>query len=333
MAPRVPTAQQRALFPSADPLAGIHADAAALAARLPPRVYLGTSSWNFPGWRGLVYSDVTGANLSRDGLTEYARHPLFQTVGIDRGYYAPVPEADLGRYAGQVPAGFRFCLKAPAAITSAVLPHAHGRAPEANPDYLSPTRFIRDLADPVRRALGDHAGPIIVELPPVARSHRPTPGAFAERLDRFLAGLPRGLWCAVELRDADLLTAEYLDVLHLRRAAHVYNAWRAMPSLAAQAVTVPVAQRPFALLRLMLPPGGDYEDRKRSLAPFDQVRDPQPAILDEAAELVRTAHTAGRAVFVLASNKLEGCAPGTVRALATRLAGRAQTEQPEDWQG
>jgi hypothetical protein len=54
----------------------------ALAARLPPGVRLGTSSWSFPGWRGLVYGgDHTEAALARDGLWAYARHPLLRAVG------------------------------------------------------------------------------------------------------------------------------------------------------------------------------------------------------------------------------------------------------------
>ena len=132
------------------------------------------------------------------------------------------------------------------------------------------------------------------------------------------------------LRDPELLTPAYVQVLTHRRAARVYNAWRAMPSIAEQAAVITVTDRPFALVRLMLPPGGDYEARKRDLAPFATVRDPQPAILDDAVAVVRTALGAGRAAFVLASNKLEGCAPETVRSLALRLAVQPADGTPSD---
>ena len=56
-----------------------------VAARLPRRLRLGTSSWSFPGWRGLVYADAcTPAQLAADGLQAYAQHPLLTTVGVDR---------------------------------------------------------------------------------------------------------------------------------------------------------------------------------------------------------------------------------------------------------
>jgi hypothetical protein len=77
----------------------------ALARRLPPAVYLGTSSWSFPGWQGIVYSKpYSEAQLARHGLEAYAQHPLLRMVGLDRGYYQPIAQSEFGRYASQVPA-------------------------------------------------------------------------------------------------------------------------------------------------------------------------------------------------------------------------------------
>ena len=95
----------------------------ALGERLPAGVRFGTSSWSFPGWAGLVYRRPrTQAELAREGLREYARYPLFGTVGIDRSYYAPLTGEDLKRYAAQLPAGFPCCAKVPAMYASPVLP-------------------------------------------------------------------------------------------------------------------------------------------------------------------------------------------------------------------
>ena len=60
-----------------------HTDARSLAARLPQGLHFGTSSWSFPGWAGIVYSARrTESELAREGLREYATHPLLTTVGI-----------------------------------------------------------------------------------------------------------------------------------------------------------------------------------------------------------------------------------------------------------
>ncbi|HYO65826.1 MAG TPA: DUF72 domain-containing protein, partial [Archangium sp.] len=92
----------------------------ALGEHLPPGLFLGTSSWTFPGWTGpgLVYDrEVTPARLSREGLAAYARHPVLRTVGVDRTFYAPIPASAFAGYAAQVPPGFRFLVKAHEACT------------------------------------------------------------------------------------------------------------------------------------------------------------------------------------------------------------------------
>ena len=55
-----------------------------IAARLPETLYLGTSSWSFPGWHGLVYDrECSQRALARQGLGAYAAHPLLNAVGVD----------------------------------------------------------------------------------------------------------------------------------------------------------------------------------------------------------------------------------------------------------
>ncbi len=74
--------------------AGPVLDPGALARRIPAGVRFGTSSWNYPGWRGLVYRErYKGRGASTRMLEEYARFPLFRTLGIDASFYAaPTPE-------------------------------------------------------------------------------------------------------------------------------------------------------------------------------------------------------------------------------------------------
>ena len=93
------------------PRAGLAVDAAdfdesltRLGRLLPRSVHLGTSSWHFPGWRDLVWrgdSDYSESQLSRNGLSAYARHPLLRSVGIDRTFYQPLAVAEYARYAAK----------------------------------------------------------------------------------------------------------------------------------------------------------------------------------------------------------------------------------------
>jgi len=307
--------------PPADVLAGEYASARTLAEGMLPSALLGSSSWAFPGWHGLVYGRKQSQTvLAREGLAEYARHPLFRTVGLDRSFYAPIPAEDLQRYAEQLPKGFPCCAKAPARVTAAVgLGHGFGVAGEPNPDFLLPGRFMETMGQVFQDCFMEHTGPFLFEFPPTHPEQRPAPEVFAERLDRFFGALPRSLPYAVELRDRALLTPAYAAVLASHKVAHVYSYWRAMPMPLAQAQVVPVETAPFVVIRLSLRPGTQYEERKALFAPFDKIQDANEELRREVAWLVRRAHMRGLRSYVLVNNKAEGSSPLTVRALAEHL--------------
>jgi len=289
-----------------------------VAAALPRSVRFGTSSWSFPGWKGLVYSGTrTATQLAREGLREYARHPLFGTVGVDRSYYARVPDEDFRRYAAQLPEGFPCCCKAPARVTSPVMPERGSARP--NPDFLSPERFIDDLLEPVGRLFRPHAGPFILQFPPLLRRSGLDRAVFIDGLDRLLGDLPRDFRYAVEVRDRALLGPDYAQVLSRHGAAHVYNAWTAMPLPGEQAHLVPVDEMPFVMVRLLLRPGATYEERREAFSPFDRLAAPDEPMRDQVVDLVGRAIARAVPAYVLVNNKAEGSSPLTIEALAERL--------------
>ena len=299
-----------------------HAEAAEIAARLPPNVRFGTSTWSFPDWAGIVYSRrASVTELAREGLAEYARHPLLTTVGIDRSYYAPIPREDLLRYAAQLPPGFPCCAKAPEVVTSATQPARSKNAPKgANPDFLNPQLFVDEMLGPFGDVFRDHTGPFLFQFPPAPASLALRPREFAEKLDRFLGALPAAFRYAVELRDTALLTPEYRNVLARHGAAHVVNYVTAMPMPAEQAKAIPIESAPFAVIRLLLRPGTTYGERREEMMPFNRLTDPNPEMREEVVSLARTAIQSGIPVSVLVNNKAEGCSPLTIRALAEMLA-------------
>jgi uncharacterized protein YecE (DUF72 family) len=299
--------------------------ASRIAERLPRNVFFGTSSWGYPEWEGIVYSRRrTTTHLAREGLSEYARHPLLTTVGIDRSFYAPIPREDLERYATQLPAGFPCCAKAPQAVTSAVIagPGREG-ARRGNPEYLEPQRFLEEIVAPFLNVFADHAGPVILQFPPSPSGQRQRPGAFAGKLGRFLAALPPMLRYAVELRDPALLSPDYRDALSQNGVAHVYNYSGTMPMPAMQAEMIPIDAAHFAVIRLLMPPGNRYEERREALAPFNRLSAPDEEMRREVAALALAAASKNRPVYILVNNKAEGCSPLTIRALAEILAGES----------
>jgi uncharacterized protein YecE (DUF72 family) len=301
---------------------------AAVSSALPCTLRMGTSSWSFPGWRGIVYpSAATTSELAREGLRHYARHPLLRTVGIDRSYYAPVPEEDLRRYGDQLPDGFLCCVKAPGALTSYMI-KASPR-PQANPDFLSAERFIEEILQPFDRAFARHTGPFIFQFPPLPSRATLDPGAFAEMLDGFFDRLPRGRDYAVEIRDRSLLTDMYRRVLARNAVAHVCSYWSAMPMPGEQAELVQADAGPFTIVRLLMRPGTRYEQQRNTMAPFNRiVQQDEHMRRDVTAILKRTAES-GRRGYLLVNNKAEGSSPLTIEAIAERVAAALGVRTPQ----
>jgi uncharacterized protein YecE (DUF72 family) len=319
-----------------EPVAAAAIDAAtrSTALALCSRIRLGTSSWSFPGWTGLVYAARNGRpeseqRLAREGLAAYATQPLFRAVSLDRTFYAPLSAAEFARYAAQVPGEFRFVVKAPQAFTDPVVRRpGSGVAARDNPSFLDAAAATATFVAPALTGLASKAGPLVFQFPPLGRRLAANPRQTAGRIAAFLAALPatvddrRPLY-AVEIRDPELACDEF--VAAIRDAGGV-------PCLAIHARMPPVAEqaRAFGLdatgctlplvARWNLHAGRHYEEAKADYAPFDRLVEEDLPTRTALADLARAAAAAGRDVFITINNKAEGSAPLSVARLAAAIA-------------
>jgi uncharacterized protein YecE (DUF72 family) len=295
----------------------------AVASALPARVFLGTSSWTFPGWHGIVYDrQTTVRTLSNDGLGAYAKHPLLRAAGIDRTYYAPIRASEFARYAASVPDEFRFLVKAHELCTIDAFNarNRYGRSRgEANVAFFDAVYATEQVVAPMVEGLGTKAGPLVFQLAPLNVRRLGGPGAFAERLRVFLHRLPRGPLYAIELRNRELLTEAYLDALGESGAAHCYNAHPSMPVVEEQLRAAPPERGPAVVVRWMLNRKIRYEEAREQYAPFDRIVDEDAENREAIAAMARLAATAEKDVYVIANNKAEGSAPLSIFRLARAI--------------
>ena len=308
----------------------------ALGNALPGRIHLGTSSWSFPGWTGLVYATRRGGppseqSLARGGLVAYARHPLFRTVSLDRTFYAPLAAAEFAGYAAQVPADFRFVVKAPSAITDPVVRKpGSGEAARDNPSFLDATAATAAFVRPALTGLGDRAGPLVFQFPPLGRRLLADPPRLAARLAAFLAVLPRSLpdgrpgrpIYAVEVRDPQLVSEAFAAPLRDAGGVPCLAIHARMPPADEQADAFGLAradaQAPI-VARWNLHAGRGYEEAKAGYFPFDRLVEEDRPTRTAVAGIARAAAMAHRDVFITINNKAEGSAPLSVRRLAEEI--------------
>lgn len=138
-------------------------------------VRIGTSGWEYRHWSGSFYP----RDLPRDRWLEFYTGQ-FDTVELNTSFYRLPPAGVFAGWSRRVPDAFSFAVKASR--------------------YLTHVRRLREPAEPIdrlwsrARRLGPHFGPVLYQLPP-----RWLPNL--ERLDAFLATVPRDHPQAIEIRD------------------------------------------------------------------------------------------------------------------------------------
>jgi uncharacterized protein YecE (DUF72 family) len=145
-----------------------------------------------------------------------------------------------------------------------------------------------------------------------------------DRLHALLLALPRppaGV-IAVEVRDAAWLTPDLAALLRDTGARYCLGLHPKLPPLQEQLPLMralwpgPLVAR-WNLNRLHGPYG--YEEAEKRYGEFNEMLDPDLETRAELARIIRGTAGAGQEVFVTISNKAEGSAPLSARALAQAI--------------
>ena len=161
--------------------------------RLPARLRIGCSGWNYKSWKGRFYP----AGLASSKWLDYYTGQ-FDTVELNNSFYRLPEAATFARWRDQVPEDFVFAVKASR--------------------FLTHMKRLRDPEEPIRRlfshaqALGPKLGPVLYQLP----------GSFTvdlPRLDAFLTALPRDIQHVVEFRHPSWYVDEVFACLERQRVA------------------------------------------------------------------------------------------------------------------
>jgi uncharacterized protein YecE (DUF72 family) len=283
-------------------------------------IYVGCSSWKYPGWLDQIYTRSNYLSRGRfskklfeaECLREYAG--IFPTVCGDFAFYQFPSESFWQRLFAQTPAGFQFAFKVPEQITCRLFP-SHPRYGAQggceNPSfldfYLLQEAFLRSL-----EVYQEKISVLIFEFGTFAKGVFSDVREFLERLDPFLAALPRQFRYAVEIRNEEFLEAEYFDCLRSHGVAHVFNAWARMPELKDQLAIPESITTDFIVSRALLRRGRPYEQAVKLFSPYMRIQDPNPAVRAALRDLIERARETRRAAYIYVNNRLEGNAPATI---------------------
>ena len=145
-------------------------------------IWVGTSGYNYPEWKGSFYPQKLPASKM---LPYYAER--LATVEINYTFYRTPNEKILAGWDRETPPNFKLTLKAPKRIT-----------------HIARLKGCADLTEyflKTAATLGPKLGAILFQLPPYLRKD-------LAALDEFLPLLPPGTCAAFEFRHASWMDAE-----------------------------------------------------------------------------------------------------------------------------
>jgi uncharacterized protein YecE (DUF72 family) len=301
-------------------------------------IYLGTSSWKYPGWLGLLYTPeryrtrgrLSKAKFEKTSLFEYAK--VFKTVCLDGGFYRfPTAKMMEGIFS-HVPSDFRLSIKVTEDITVRRfpnLPRYGKRAGQFNERFLDADLFVASFLGPLE-PYRSQIGALIFEFGHFHPGDWERGRHFVEALDTFFGQLPKGWNYSVEVRNESLLQPEYFQALRRHGVAHVFNSWSKMPPVAEQMKLAGSFTADFAAARFLLKPGRTFEQAVEKFQPYTEVKEPNPNIRTALIHLLTTPSPPGRPRrrFLYVNNRLEGCALWTIYAAITGFLAKAQDRSP-----
>ncbi len=261
--------------------------------------------------------------LSRRGLAAYAAHPLLGTVSLDRTFYRPLSAAQYATLAAQVPAGFRFVVKAPALVTDPSLRDGRGRDTGANPGFLDPRAAVEHAARPASSGLGASLGVLVFQLSPLPAAMRQRVDTLWPRLEAMLSAardaVPAQAVVALEVRDAEWLTPTLAARLKALGVRYVLGLLDRLPAIDDQLPMLRATWPGDLVCRWNLQRGQTYAQARDAWAPFDRLQAPDEPTRHTLAKVAAATLAAGHRVFVTVNNKAEGSAPLSVLALARAI--------------
>ncbi len=279
---------------------------------------IGTCSWKYDSWKGLVYRDDRKYRPN-DYLKDYAKY--FNTVEIDQWFWSLFPHGaklhdveTVRIYSESVPDDFLFTVKVPNSIT---LTHYYAKQPKGlenlanqpNPHFLNVdllNRFLETL-EPMKGKLGS----IMFQFEYLNKNKMPLLKVFLDKLGRFFKEAPEGFSYSIETRNKNYLCKDYFSFLKDKGLGCVLLEGYYMPPIGEIIQKFDTNTTDYSVVRLHGPDRQRIEERTGGL--WNEIVAPKDEGVKATASLLHENAVKEIATFINVNNHYEGSAPLTIQ--------------------
>ena len=273
---------------------------------------IGTCSWKYDSWKGIVYPDFG----EFDYLEEYSKH--YNTVEIDQWFCSlnndkallPKPDVVEG-YNETTPEDFKFTIKMPNSLT---LTHPY-KSTTPNPYFLSSElmeSFIHSIEPIV-----DKVGVLMFQFEYLNKQKMDSLAKFIDQFQKFRNTIDKSIPIGIEIRNPNYLKEEYFQFLKENNIAHVFLQGYYMPSITEVFNNFKGLLTNTTVIRLHGSDRKGIEAESKSI--WNNIIHPKDEALKEIIEIINSLTARDSNLYLNVNNHYEGSAPLTIKKIEKLL--------------
>jgi uncharacterized protein YecE (DUF72 family) len=278
---------------------------------------IGTCSWKYDSWRGIVYS----ANPKLNYLQEYSTR--YNTVEIDQWFWSlfddivRLPEErTVKEYNDLVPDDFKFTIKVPNSITLTNYYSYKNNLPlKRNPDFLSPALFSKFLK--TIRPMQKKIGSLMFQFEYLNKQKIESQSELLEKLCYLFERTGKEYHYSLELRNPNYLNKTYFSFLNEHKLGHVLLQGYYMPTIKEVFQKFKEDINGTLIIRLVGP------DRKKieeiTGGDWSKIVLPKDEKISWIPPIIYYFQNQGTDIFLNVNNHFEGSAPLTIKKIRALL--------------
>ncbi|QQS37803.1 MAG: DUF72 domain-containing protein [Ignavibacteriales bacterium] len=282
--------------------------------KLSSKLYIGTCSWKYDSWKGLVYPEQDKFNF----LEEYAKH--FNSVEIDQWFWSlnsadkiSLPkEKDVESYAASVPDDFKFSIKVPNSITLTHFYKKNKTEPlKSNPHFLNPDLFSQFLntLSPMKNKLG----PLMFQFEYLNKEKMNSQHEFMDRFEKFLEDTDRNYMYAIEIRNPNYLNKNFFEFLNRNNISMVFLHGYYMPPVWETFQAFQTHLKNTVIFRLHGPDRSGIEEKTGG--DWSKIVEPRDDEILKIVKMIQLLLSLEIDIYANVNNHFEGSAPLTIQKI------------------
>ncbi len=279
-------------------------------------IYIGTCSWKYDDWKGIVYNSDNINNY----LEEYAK--IYNSVEIDQWFWSLFPNQivlpkieTVNEYSKSVTKNFKFTIKVPNSIT---LTHFYSKGNNdliVNPNFLSTdlTNKFLEIIQP----LHCNIGVLIFQFEYLNKQKMENQNKFIDLISKFINKLSPEFNYGFELRNPNYLNQKYFDFINKTKICHVLLHGYFMPNIYD---TFSKYEKYFTRTTVLRIHGEDRKGiEKLTQNKWDKILINRDVEINQLIEIIKKLSEKNIDVYVNVNNHFEGSAPLTIRKIESFL--------------